>query len=49
MIARDIMIKHQNKNAHVTTEDHNKLQQAFEVMMSILKPETIFTSPLESV
>jgi hypothetical protein len=49
MIATDIMIKHQNKDAHVTTEDHNKLQQAFEGMMFILKSETIFTTPLESL
>jgi hypothetical protein len=49
MIATDIMIKHQNTDAHVSKEDLNKLQQAFEGMMFILKPETIFTTPSESL
>lgn len=49
MIATEIMIKHQNKDAHVTTEDLNKLQQAFEGMIFILKPETFLTTSLESV
>lgn len=39
IIATDIMIKHQNKNANVTSEDLNKLHQAFECMMLILKPD----------
>jgi diguanylate cyclase (GGDEF)-like protein/PAS domain S-box-containing protein len=45
MIATDIMIKDQDKDAHVTTVDLNKLQQAFDSMIFILKPETIANTP----
>jgi diguanylate cyclase (GGDEF)-like protein/PAS domain S-box-containing protein len=45
MIATDLMIKHQNKDAHVTTLDLHKLQQAFDSMIFILKPENIFSTP----
>jgi diguanylate cyclase (GGDEF)-like protein/PAS domain S-box-containing protein len=45
MIATDLMIKHQNKDVHITSLDLHKLQQAFDSMIFILKPETIFTTP----
>ncbi len=40
MIATDIMIKHQDKRAKVTAEDLNKLHQAFESVMLILKSDS---------
>jgi diguanylate cyclase (GGDEF)-like protein/PAS domain S-box-containing protein len=47
-IATDIMLKHQNKNATVTSEDLNTLQQAYESMILILKPDSKFSTHHEA-
>jgi hypothetical protein len=47
-IATDIMIKHQNKSANVTSEDLNTLQQAYESMIVILKPDSTFKTQYEA-
>jgi len=48
LIATKIMMKHQNKNQNVTPEDLNDLQQAFESMILILKPNGILISQQEA-
>lgn len=40
LIATEIMIKHQNKELMVTSEDLNKLRLAYENMIFTLKPDT---------